>query len=264
MKSLLLTLVTAIFLLAVSTVHAQGLNVASTYTVGDNEAISGDIIVSDSAKGLTRSDVSYDNRIFGVLQAEPLLVLREASDSGQAVIRGGDTEVNISDFNGDIKKGDFVTTSPVAGKGMKAGQSGYALGLATEDARYIGPEITVNNKKVKTGIVKVAIRIEYAEITTARNNIRLLQEINAAIFRNVKDPEKFILVLRYILGGLVAMLAFGIGFYSVSRSVSNAVVAIGRNPLAKKSILFSVGLHLIITFIAALALVVVIFIIIRL
>lgn len=242
---------------------AQGFNVASTYQIADPEAVSGDIIVSDGERGLVRSEVNYDNKMFGVMEANPILVLREASSSGQAVIRAGDAVVNVTDINGEIKRGDFVTTSTIPGKGMRAGTSGYAIGIAIADADLSGEAVNFQNRQYRSGTVPVAMRIEYTEINTARNNIRLLQEINAALFSTVKDPEKAVLIIRYLIGGIIAILAFGIGFFSVSHSIAKAVEAIGRNPLARRSILISIGLQLLITFIGAIATIVLIFIIIR-
>lgn len=243
---------------------AQGFNIASTYQIDDEEALSGDILVATLDKGIVRTNITYDHRIFGILQDNPLVVLKEATSSARPVIRAGDTLVNISDFNGELKKGDLVTTSPLLGKGMKAGQSGYVLGVATADNELSGQPTTVEGKQVRTGTVAIAIKIEYAELTTARNTISLLNDLNAALFRNIQNPEKFTIVIRYIIGGFIALLAFAIGFFWVSRSVSKAVEAIGRNPLAKKAILLSVAFHIGLTLVAGAATVAIIFIIIRL
>lgn len=265
-KILIFSLSLFIFLFSFSSLAlAQGFNVASTYELDDQEAVSGDIIISSSERGLTRTDISYDNRIFGILQEPPLIVLRDATSSAskKAIIRAGDAFVNVTDFNGEIKKGDFVTTSPILGKGMKAGQSGYAVGIATEDVRFTDTTSTIDNKTTRNGTVSVALRIEYAEITTVRNSFRLLNQLNAVFFRNIQDPEKFTLTLRYLIAGIIAILAFGIGFFSVSRSISKSVEGIARNPLAKQSILISVALQLLLTAVVAVVTVVVMYIIVR-
>ncbi len=244
-------------------VFAQGFNVASTYEITDQGIKDGDIIISNGEKGLTRTNVAYDARIFGVYTEKPLLVLREATGSAKPVVRTGDITVNVSDFNDVIKKGDFVTSSPVEGKGMKAKQSGYVLGIALDDADYSGPTQTVENRSVKTGTVRVALRIEYAELTTAKNSIHLLNDLNAAFFRNVQDPEKFSNTVRYIVAGLVAILAFAIGFFWVSRSISKAVEAIGRNPLARQSIYISVAFQIGLTLIGGIVTVAIVFLLVR-
>lgn len=243
--------------------YSQGFNIASTYEIGDNEAVDGDILISNGNKGLVRTNISYDSKIFGIIDEKPIVVFREATDSGKPMLRVGEAIVNVTDYNGEVKKGDYVTTSPVLGKGMRAGQSGYVVGIALEDAVYSNNRSTVQGRSVKSGTVRVAIKIEYAELTTPRNTLRFLNELNAALFRNVQDPEKFTLVIRYIIAGLIVVLAFGIGFYSITRSISKAIESIGRNPLAKSAILASVMLQVGATVAAAIATVIVIFIIIR-
>lgn len=245
-------------------VNAQELSIASVYEISDQEAVSGDILINAGEKGLIRTNVTYDAKIFGVLEDNPLVVLREATPSGKPVIRTGDTKVNVTDYNGEIKKGDYVTTSPLSGKGMQAGQSGYTLGIATEDAIYGSETQQVEGKQVKSGTVSVALRIEYAELSTARSNVKLLNDLNAAFFRSVQDPEKFTLVIRYIIAGIIAILAFVLGFFSITRSISKAVEAIGRNPLAKTAILASVGFQIGLAVVGGIIAAAIVFIIIRL
>ncbi|EKD90556.1 MAG: hypothetical protein ACD_30C00114G0006 [uncultured bacterium] len=258
-----LLLVTALAGASLTSVHAQGFNVASSHEITDKEAVSGDILIYDGANGLVRTNVTYSQKIFGVYTETPSLVIREASASAKPIIRLGDVDVNVTDYNGEIKKGDYVTTSPVSGKGMKAGQSGYVLGLALADAVYGDQTVTAEGGNYRLGTVNTALRIEYAELTTARSNIKLLSDLNAAFFRSVQDPEKFTLTIRYIIAGLVALLAFAIGFFYLARSISKAVEAIGRNPLARTAIITSVGLQVAATLIGGVVTIGIIFIIVR-
>lgn len=260
---ILLSLFIWFFLLLIPSRVLADFNVASVYELADPDLKNGDIIISNGATGLTGSNVIYDTRIFGVLVDNPLMVFREATGSARPVLRAGDVTVNVTDFNGQIKKGDYVTTSTLSGKGMKANHSGYVLGIALKDAVYNGGSATTENKSVKVGSVDVALRIEYAELNTARNANRFLEQLNAAFFANVKDPERFVVVIRYFIGGLIALLAFAIGFFAVTRSMSNAVEAIGRNPLARSTILLSVGIQIFIALAGAIATIIIILIIIR-
>ncbi len=228
-------------------IYAQDLNFGSTYEIKDSKAVSSDILISDKDKGITRTNISYDNRIFGVLEQEPLFVIREASGSGKPVIRIGDGTVNISNFNGDIKTGDYITTSPVSGKGMKAVLSGYVVGLALEDAKYSNKSETVDKRQVKLGTVKTALRIEYAEVSGPKNTLRFLDQLNAAFTRNIQDPEKFTNTLRYLIAGLLGLLVFVIGFFWISRTLSKSVESIGRNPLARNSIIVALVLQIFMT-----------------
>lgn len=248
-------------------VFAQSFNAASTYKIDDSQIQSGDIVIVGPETEISRTNISYDYRIFGVAQDIPILVLRPATPSGELekpIVRIGDVNINVTNFNGEIRKGDYVTTSPVSGKGMKAVSSGYVIGIALEDAQFTDQTSTVDQRQVRNGSVKLAIKIEYAELSGPKNTWRFLNALNNTFFRNIQDPEKFTLTIRYIIAGLIALIAFSIGFFSVSKSIANAIEAIGRNPLARNSILASVSLQILIVIIGAIVTTFIIFIIVRL
>lgn len=247
-------------------VFSQGFNIASTYKIDDKDIASGDLVIVGADGKITRTNVSYDYRIFGVAQDTPVIVTRPATASAELekpISRTGDINTNVTDFNGEIKKGDYVTSSPVSGKGMKGESSGYVLGVALEDAQFTNQTTTVDQRQVKNGSVKIAIKIEYAEISGPKNTWRFLNSLNNTFFRNIQDPERFTLTIRYIIAGLIALIAFAIGFYAVSRSLSKAIEAIGRNPLARNSILASVSLQILIAIVGAIVMGFIVFIIIR-
>lgn len=240
------------------------LSVASTYAITDTSVKSGDIVADQVGKGIARANVAYDNRIFGVVEDDPLAVYRNttAAANERPVIRSGDATVNVTDYNGKISIGDYVTSSPVSGSGMKATLSGNVIGVATSAVTETG-KVNAQGKQLTAGTVTVAINIAYVDISTARSNIALFSQINSALFKNVQDPEKFATVVRYIIAGVIALLSFGFGFLTFSRSISKGIEAIGRNPLAKRAIQASIVLEIVMTVITSLAGVVLAFIIVR-
>lgn len=209
-------------------VDFSGLDVAQTYVVADTEAKDGDILVN-SAAGFVRTKIPYDNAIFGVLTDKPVAVFRVAGEEGrQPIIRSGVTMVNVSANNGVIAKGDYITSSETLGVGMKATRSGYVLGVALDTG---------------TDRIPVAVKVEYAELTTTRNANRLFELLGASFLANVKDPEKFGTIVRYIFAGLVMLGSLTFGFVTFSRAIPKGIEAIGRNPLAKTTIYFSMALN---------------------
>src|SRR3989344_8247752 len=244
------------------TIYAQNFDIASTYTINDPEAWAGDII-SSGDNGLVRANVSYDNHIFGIIQENPVIVFTEASGSGRVIGRSGDSMVKITDFNGEIKIGDRVTSSPIAGYGMKATQSGYVIGVVTAAPSNTG-SLSYQNRQFNAGTAQVALKIEYAELSTPRSSIRLLEYIGAAFFRNIQDPERVTQAVKAIIAGLIAIISFGIGFFAFSRAISKGVEAIGRNPLAKRAIQVSILIQLVLTIFTTLAGLVGAFIVLRL
>lgn len=216
-------------------VHAQeqGLEVTSVYEISDNDALEGDILTATD-QGLVRTNKGFDNKMFGVLQTQPILVYRNNDIKGKPVVRSGIATVNITTLNGPIKYGDYITSSSLAGKGQKASESGYVLGIALGVFDGTG-----------AGKIPIAIRIEYAELTNPRFAGRLFGFIGSSFLENIQDPKQLALIIRYIAAGLVVLLSFTFGFLTFSRSIAKSIEALGRNPLAKSTIQFSIVLNII-------------------
>ncbi len=230
--------------------HAQ-LEIAETFDV-NGEYVDGDI-VSYTETGLATSTRANDDKVFGVLDTEPLVVYRRQDGTGIPVVRNGTVDVNVSTANGPIRTGDFITSSSFAGKGQKSTISGYIVGVALQDfteqdgetASFTLPQ--GGEQQVRVGKINVAIKIEFAELNTARNANRLLDALNLALFRNTQDPESFVNILRYILAGLAVLISFTIGFFTLARTIPKAMEALGRNPLARTTIQFGIVLNIIFT-----------------
>lgn len=218
----------------------QGIEVTTIHEIADKDAVEGDII-STNNQGLVRSNTSYDNKMFGVIQENSLLIYRNLDIGGKAILRSGIAQVNVTSLNGSIKYGDYITSSQIPGKGAKGSESGYVLGvaLASFDGTSASDEIDGPNGKVALGKISVAIRIEYAEISNPRFLGRLFSLIGIAILDNVRDPKELGVIIRYIIALLVIILSFIFGFLTFSRSIFKTIEATGRNPLAKTTIQLS-------------------------
>lgn len=219
---------------------------ANVFDIADTGAKEGDILIFSPEKGLTRTELPYDIHIFGVLHKEPVIVFQRIDASGSTpVIRTGVSRVNVTTYNGAIKKGDYITSSVTHGLGMKVTQSGHVLGVALEDFGE-DQNCRPDPKSCEQGQIQVAIRIEYADVTNPRAVNRLFEYIGTAFFRSSQDPEGFGQIIKYVVAGGINLATVTFGLFVVSRSISKAVEAIGRNPLAKRSIYLSVGLNIFI------------------
>ena len=247
---LILFLLATYYLIHNTPVFAQ-LEIAETFDVPE-EAVDGDIM-SYTDEGVVLSTREYDDKIFGVIETTPLVAYRRQDNTGLPVVRNGTTSVNVTTANGAIKVGDFITTSSLPGKGQKSLASGYIIGVALEefteeDGETV--EVTVSEggtKQARLGTINVAIKIEYAELNTARNANRYLDALNALFFSNIQNPEQFTNTLRYFLAGLAVVVSFLIGFFTLARTLPKGIEALGRNPLAKTTIQFGIILNIIFT-----------------
>lgn len=244
--------------------QVQSVDLSYVYSIADKEAVDGDIISSTADKGFIRTSFPYDFRIFGIAQKTPLLVYKASDNVGTPISRAGTAQVNVTSLNGTISPGDYITSSEIAGKGQKATTSGYVIGIALTGLRATDgtevnyqPKATTNRanpaQKIRSGNITVALKIEYAELTTARTALRLLDSFNAALFTNIQNPDQFVKIFRYITAIVVVLISFAIGFFTFSKAIPKGIEAIGRNPLAQKTIIFSIILNITFTLITAIA-----------
>ena len=223
----------------------QGVEVNSVFKLSDAQAVNGDILsLNDS--GIVRSTLTADNRLLGVLQTEPLAVNQDIDKLGTPITRNGTATVRVSNLSGEIKAGDYITSSEIPGVGQKALRSGYVIGMALNTFSTGQPQ-TFQNKQVQVGTIPVAVRIEYAEISSARGINRLFNYLTSAIFRDIQSPEQVNQALKYILATIIALTSFLIGFLTFTRSIPKSIESIGRNPMAKNAIYMSVIINITFT-----------------
>lgn len=221
----------------------KGIEVTSIFEVADGDAVDGDIL-SAQANGLVRSNIGFDNKMFGIIQDQPLLVYRSET-KGKPVVRSGIAQVNVTTLNGPLKYGDYITSSSIKGKGQKASESGYVIGIALVSFDGNGaPQVDGPRGKVALGKIPVAVRVEYAELTNPRVAGRLFGFIGTTLFENISDPKQFGNVVRYMAAGLILLLSFTFAFLTFSRSIAKSIEALGRNPLAKSAIQLSIVINI--------------------
>ncbi len=208
--------------------QTKAIDVTSVYPIKDTQAVDGDILIYTD-QGLVRANVGFSNQMFGVLQDKPLLIYHTENEKGKPVVRAGIAQVNVTTDNGAIKAGDYITSSNKAGKGQKAAQSGYVIGVALADYNKTG-----------VGKISVAVRIEYAELTNTRNVVRLLDYFNLAAFQGGQDPNKASQFVKYFSVGIIVIGSLIFGFVIFARSMTKSIEALGRNPLAKNAIHLSI------------------------
>ena len=111
-------------------VFLSGQDIASQMTVLEPEAAPGDVVVAIIDPSITtQARLSFqanDRNILGVVSEKPAALLR-SSPTGTAVAMTGIIKIKVSTENGIIKKGDFLTTSSLPGRAMKASWPGAGI-----------------------------------------------------------------------------------------------------------------------------------------
>lgn len=189
--------------------------VAQNTEVADGASLVGDILTV-SADGLKRSTKAYDDQMYGVIEEAPVISFAPKTDKTRAVVTAGNAKVKVSNANGSIAVGDFITSSTNAGVGQKATESGYVLGKALE--KYDGGA---------ENLIAVSIERGYAQIGAAKS-------VSGGFWQSfVSDISR----LRASLAALVGIFVLVGGVVAFTRVVNNGVLAIGRNPQARVTII---------------------------
>jgi hypothetical protein len=226
-----------IFLLAVTPVAAQtvadSMAISTPFAAG--EVTDGDIVCATN-NGILPCKGEYDVSMAGVYAESPAMVLTNTDmANGKPVVSGGIAWVRVNAASGNIRKGDFVTSSTVSGVGQRAEKSGNVVGIALED--YSPAD------KNQTGKIQVSVGVRVAIVaTSSRGN--LVEALKTGLLAPTLTP---LASLRYVLAVIIAAAAFILGFLYFGRVAKSGVEAIGRNPLASRMIQTSVILNSVLT-----------------
>lgn len=184
------------------------------------------------------------DRIHGVvIGANDAAVLLGGDNEKVYVANGGRFAVLVSSQNGDIYPGDYVALSAVSGIGMKAGDHdpvilGKSLETfkASDSAQVIGTAKVKNasggDQEIKIGRVQVDVSIGKNPLLKNDNTLpTALKRASEIIAGKAVSPVRVYLSLVILI---MSALISGSLIYSAVRS---SLIAIGRNPLSKKSII---------------------------
>lgn len=210
-------------------------SLANYLPVKDPVVKDGDI-VSFSPQGYFLSKVPYDAFAVGVVDMNPAISIEVSGpQKNYPVVSSGDALVNVTTINGPIRKGDPVTPSKVPGAAMKANKSGYIIGIAEDN--YTNPD------PKSVGQILATINVHYIALKGSVNS-GLLDIFNLSTIATYEQPLQ---VLRYVIAAIVIIASFAFGFFSFARTANKGLEALGRNPLASKTIHLGILLNIMVT-----------------
>lgn len=225
--SICLTVFCFVFILVASgNVAAVSSDIAKWYS-SDQPLSSGEIVSIDAQKGeyVVAANAKTSNKLLGVVvpEDEALVSIDKKSDGVQVAIAGrAQAKVNLS--NGPISRGDLVGISDEDGIGSKALASQPVIGIA--EASF-GEE---NEKQsAKSGLIPVIVSVGVAPSALSS------QGTSATWLKSIAGRDVSALQIAFVffiaIVGLVSIVTLSYA------SIRNGVIATGRNPLAKPSIL---------------------------
>ncbi|MBP9714923.1 MAG: hypothetical protein KBD52_00305 [Candidatus Pacebacteria bacterium] len=115
---------------------AGAADLAETYSTNDPELNVADVVSIDGElnAGVKKSITPYDPHVLGVISTTPNMVMGgEIAPEGVKMVPlalAGRVPVRVSTMNGNIKPGDYLTSSSISGVAMKATKAGPVIGRA--------------------------------------------------------------------------------------------------------------------------------------
>lgn len=189
--------------------------VAVNIEINDSDVVAGKII-SATKDGFKLARESEQSSIYGVVVSTPILSVRPKQDKTFAVLSSGEAKVMVSAKNGNIEPGDMIAVQD-AGVGQKAKKAGYVIGRALDG--YEGQ---------KPGLIAVLVNPSYF----AKSAFSTPGDILGIVVGFLTDPSKW----RYIIAAFVFLVAFISASVAAIKFITTGLEAIGRNPLARSTI----------------------------
>lgn len=191
-------------------------------------------IICQTNDGFVMCPDEYHSGLFAIVADDPALSIRDQDlENTRLTVNGGNTLVRVSAQSGAIAAGDFITSSTVAGVGMKADRNGFVIGQALEPFDSANPD--------DEGLVLVALNI-HPTLAITSTQADLLDALRRGLSFSFVSP---LASLRFIIALIVIIITFAFGLFYFGRQARAGVEAIARNPMARRTIQVSVFVNVL-------------------
>lgn len=208
--------------------------------VGDPSSIRPGMIVAREGDVFRLTDVAYDAKVLGVIVENSDIVVQIADEQKRKqhiVAISGELLVLVNTSSGEIVKGDFITSSSTSGIGMKARSGGVVLGTALEDYASDDTE----------AIGTILVRIDVHALPSLGPVEQFVRTSNDLFKFGPQGLSNTSPVVRYILAIVIVLIMVLGGFYMFGRIALRGIEALGRNPLARTTIMTGIIVNSLLT-----------------
>lgn len=252
LKSLFFSL-GALLILLLTTLAGSSVNAAQQQLVAQGYSANsllqpGMIVMLDNRNPnkVTALDLKNVNRMLGVVvpASQSSLTISQQTNTNEVFVSNtGQQEVLVSNQNGPINIGDYVTVSAVSGIGMKAdANEGVILGQAAgkfDGSNNVISSTTLKSSSGKTqavsiGSIPVDIHITSNPLDQGAKGVPVfLSKITKFATNKSVSATRIYLGMLCVLAGLVVTITV------VYSAIKNGFISLGRNPLAKRAIVIN-------------------------
>jgi hypothetical protein len=236
---LLLTLLLSLLMLFVGVQAVSATSfISQSYSTSSDLALSSLVsLKSDSSDEVIPATHENADSLLGVVvsaDTSSLSLINNLANQVQ-IATSGTLRVLVSDINGTISRGDFITASPITGVGMKATNNARIVGVAqgpiegatTETIKGSdNSEQTVTIGEVPV-LVNVSSYFKQPDKTLIPSTIQNIA--NAVAGRNVNT-------LPIIISAGIFVISLAIAVIIIYSMIRNAIISVGRNPLSQSAV----------------------------
>jgi hypothetical protein len=215
---------------------SQVVAVARGY-ISDDKGLSPGMVVKLSNGGtaenprVNRATYDQPDKVIGVVTTSGDSAVTIASNTKTVYVESsGELEAYVSDVNGEVKKGDLLTISPVNGVMGKHGKGAIGVyGLALENLADKTPEhyeIQTPNGSKTVNVAKIKINFDQKGGLGIAGVDSSLERLGQALVGKQVGEIRVAVALVIFVIVLIAEAAI------LYAAISSAIASIGRNPLA--------------------------------
>lgn len=175
---------------------------------------------------------------------EAALTISQPTNSQEVYVSNtGQHNVLVTTQDGTISPGDYITISSIAGIGMKANSNqsealGQAVGSFDGVHNVLGGTTLKNSsgqtKNVAIGLVPVNINISSNPLAKGEKGVpAFLSNLTKFATNKTVSADRIYLGMLCVLAGIIITTSI------VYAAIKNGFISIGRNPLAKRAIIFN-------------------------
>lgn len=244
------------FILGTALFFIGSLMIANAYAVANNQAVAQGYSASTSIQpGMIVSlNAKNPSQVVALSQSNIQAMLGVVISANSAAITLGQTnahqqvfvtnygqhDVLVSNQNGPIEVGQYITISDLAGVGMKADSSeslvlGQAAGSFNGTTNVEGTAVLKGSNGRKT---TVAIGTIPVDISIAKNPLAQGPKGLPTFLKNITKfaTNKNVSATRVYLSLLILLAGVILTITIIYSAVKNGIISLGRNPLAKRAI----------------------------
>jgi hypothetical protein len=222
---------------AVTSSISQGYKTQDTNLVtGMAASLSSDS--TDTERLVVAASTANLDRFVGIITTvEDNLVTLSGSATDVLVSTDGQVPAFVSDLNGEVKRGDFVSISPVNGVLMKSDGSGLSrvVGIAQQDFS----EITSEEKQINTSNGQQTIKVGVLKLEISQNVVKSADESEdktALVLAGESLTGKSVGQIQVLAALVIFAVILIVEGSIIYGAIHSTVTALGRNPLAKKAV----------------------------